>query len=247
MPKSKAYNRDILRHLIDDEARGDSDIGDHFESTDDEEDVVSFMDDDLVDSDDDTAGNYSPNCCEEAIVDVFSQVTAQQRENLKHFNIPGFAQYPGLSWSLTVSKIGADIALPTLDAVFNFIVTFCNRGGLSMCGYITEDEGRPWYQCMVYNIPREDLQQGRLQHISAQTATDDGKVILTQRNFFSEMFKFSMRSLFPCICPVRVDAMYALQSTGYIPASDWVRKFSKVDSEEAQALWKASWNSKVIR
>ena len=28
-------------------------------------------------------------------------------------------------------KIGADIALATLDAVFNFIVAFCNRGGLS--------------------------------------------------------------------------------------------------------------------
>ena len=40
--------------------------------------------------------------------------------------------------------------------------------------------------------------------------------------------------------------MYELQSAGYIPASDWVRNFSKVDSEEAQALWKASWNPKVI-
>ena len=45
-----------------------------------------------------------------------------------------------------------------------------------MCGYITKDEGRPWYQCRIPNIPREDLQQGRLQHISAQTAIDDGKV-----------------------------------------------------------------------
>ena len=116
----------------------------------------------------------------------------------------------------------------------------------TMCGYITKDEGRPWYQCRVHNIPREDLQQGRLQHISAQTAIDDGKGILTQRNFFSEMFKFFMRSLFPCICPTRVVAMYPLQSVGYIPASDWVRKFSKVGSEEAQASWKASWNPKVI-
>ena len=113
MPKRKAYNRDILRHLFDDE-----------------EDVVSVVDDIfLVDSDYDTAGSYSSNCCDEAIVDMFSQVTAQQRKNLKPFNIPGFAQDPGSSWSLTV--IGADIALPTLDAVFNFIATFCNRGGLS--------------------------------------------------------------------------------------------------------------------
>ena len=99
-----------------------------------------------------------------------------------------------------------------------------------------KDEGRLWYQCRIHNIPREDLQQGRLQHISAQTAIDDGKVILTQRSFFSEMSKFSMRALFPCICPVRVVAMCALQYAGYIPASDWVRKFSKVDSDEAQAL-----------
>ena len=131
------------------------------------------------------------------------------------------------AWSLTVTIIGADIALAALDAVFNFIVAFCNRGGLStevgsrahrlhlqgvfqtlfptapdackvltlfvksfiaengkgyrvlrkpltrgqtfttMCGYITKDEGRAWYQCQIHNIPREDLQQGRLQHISA--------------------------------------------------------------------------------
>ena len=30
-----------------------------------------------------------------------------------------------------MSKISADIVLPILDAVFNFIVTFCIRGGIS--------------------------------------------------------------------------------------------------------------------
>ena len=205
-----------------------------------------------------------------------------------------------------MSKISGDIALPTMDTVFNFIVTFCNRGGLStevgsrahrlhlqgefqtlfpttpdackvltvfvksfivdngkgyrvvckplalgqsfttMCGYIAKDEGRPWYQCRIHNISREDLQQCRLQHISLQTAIDDGKVILTQRNFFSEMYKFFMRSLFPCVCVVRVVAMYALQSAGYIPASDWVCNYAKVDLHEAQALWKAAWNPKLI-
>ena len=117
---------------------------------------------------------------------------------------------------------------------------------MTMCGYITKDEGRAWYQYRIRNISREDLQQGRLQIISAQTAIDDGKVILTQGNFFSEMYKFSMRSLFPCVCPVRVVVMYALQSAAYIPALDWVRKFAKVDSHEAQALWKAAWNPKLI-
>ena len=47
------------------------------------------------------------------------------------FNVPGYAQYPLSAWSLTVTKIGNDIALATLDAVFNFIIAFCNRGGLS--------------------------------------------------------------------------------------------------------------------
>ena len=85
-----------------------------------------------------------------------------------------------------------------------------------MCGYIIKDEGRPWYQCGIHNIPREDLQQGRLQHISAHTAIDDSEVTLTQRNFFSEMFKFLMQALFPCIyLSVRVVAMYALQSAVY--------------------------------
>ena len=40
--------------------------------------------------------------------------------------------------------------------------------------------------------------------------------------------------------------MYGLQSAGYIPPSDWIQKFSKVDSDEAQALWNAAWNPKII-
>ena len=45
---------------------------------------------------------------------------------------------------------------------------------------------------------------------------------------------------------MRVVAMYAWQSAGYIPASDWVRKFSKIGSDEAQALWNAAWNPMII-
>ena len=48
------------------------------------------------------------------------------------------------------------------------------------------------------------------------------------------------------VCPVRVVAMYALQSVAYIPASDWVRKLAMVDLHEAQGLWKAAWNPKFI-
>ncbi len=55
-----------------------------------------------------------------------------------------------------------------------------------------------------------------------------------------------MRSLFPCVCPLRVVAMYALQSGGYIPTSDWTRKFVKVDCDKAQSVWKVTWNPKFI-
>ena len=101
---------------------------------------------------------------------------------------------------------------------------------MTMCGYISKDKERAWYQCQTYNISGENLQQGRLQHISAQTAIDDGKGILTQREKNSGMYKFSMRSLFPCLCRVRVVAMYALQLAAYI----------------SQALWKAAWNPNLI-
>ena len=50
MPKRKIYNRDLLRHLIDDEAgapREGSDIDDIFDSTEDDEDATSSVDDDL--------------------------------------------------------------------------------------------------------------------------------------------------------------------------------------------------------
>ena len=33
---------------------------------------------------------------------------------------------------------------------------------------------------------------------------------------------------------------------GHVCASDWVRKYAKVDSHEAQALWKAAWNPMLI-
>ena len=324
MPKRSSYNRRAIRHLIDDEAGCTStgpDEDDEFDelfcsSSEDERSSFIADDDFLEDSeeedfdaggvDDDADGDAAVTASDSAAVVEVSAVTAKQRKILKQFKAPGFPQYPLSSWSLTVSKIRDDVSLASLDAVFDFIFTFCNKGGLStevgsrahrlhlqgvfqtlfptapdaakvltlfvksfladngkgyrivckplargqnfttMCGYITKDEGRPWFQCRVHNIPREDLQQGRLQHISALTAIDAGKIILTPRNFFSEMFKFSMRCLFPCVCPLRIVAMYAVQSAAYIPASDWVRKFSKLDPEEAQALWKSAWNPKII-
>ena len=130
------YNRGLIRQLIDDEAGAPdtrSDIEDLFSSTDEDEEVSSCIEDELVDSEDESC---SPNgttvvTTEATVLEDVSQVTPKQRKILKSFNVPGYAQYPLSAWSLTVTKIGADIALATLDAVFNFIVAFCNRGGLS--------------------------------------------------------------------------------------------------------------------
>ena len=132
MPR-KSSHREYLRRLVDDEAEG---LASLFASTD--EESTSFTNDELLDSDassepDDLYSCNGPAAVaneEAGAVDV-AQISTKQGKILKSFNVPGFPQYPGSSWSLTVSKISRDIALPTLDTVFNFIVTFCNRGGLS--------------------------------------------------------------------------------------------------------------------
>ena len=70
---------------------------------------VSIRDDDLVNSPDNTAGSYSPNCCEEAAVDVFPK-------NLPNKGIFETFQHTRLcsvSGLLTIFTIGADMALPT--------------------------------------------------------------------------------------------------------------------------------------
>ena len=84
---------------------------------------------------------------------------------------------------------------------------------------------------------REELQAGRLQHLQQLTAFDENRVVLTQRNLIAELFKFSMRSLFPCVVPIRYVALYAMQSGNYIPSPEWLKRFSKMDHHEAQSLW----------
>jgi hypothetical protein len=108
---------------------------------------------------------------------------------------------------------------------------------VTMCGYILKDEGQPWFQHRSHNIPREDLQTGRLQHITALTAIDENRVILTPRNLMSEMYKFTMRCLFPCIPPARFCVLYMMQSGNYIPSPEWLKRYSKMDSNEAQSMW----------
>ena len=69
------------------------------------------------------------------------------------------------------------------------------------------------------------------------TKYDENKIVLTPRNFFAEMYKFSMRCLYPCVVPIRYVALYALQSGGYVPSPEWIRNYSKMDHCEAQSLW----------
>ncbi len=59
-----------------------------------------------------------------------TEITMAQKKILKTFGTPG-SQYPETFWSLTVSRIGKVISVPSLDQVFNFIVYFCRNGGLS--------------------------------------------------------------------------------------------------------------------
>ena len=68
------------------------------------------------------------------------------------------------------------------------------------------------------------------------TKYDENKIILTQRNFFAETYKFSMRCLFPCVVPIRYVALYALQSGSYLPSPEWIKRYMKMAHGEAQAL-----------
>jgi hypothetical protein len=96
-------------------------------------------------------------------------------------------------------------------------------------------------------LSRQDLQQGRLQHINQLTAYDENKIVLVQRNFIAEMYKFSMRCLFPCIVPIRYVALYCLQSGQYIPSPEWLKRFAKIDVAEAQSLWDIIYSPKKAR
>ena len=127
----KSSHRECISRPVDDEAEespaSPCDVEDLFASTDEVEESVSFTNDELFKSEAPELDKCS------GCVSGFNKAA----EILKCFNVPGFPEYPGSSWSLTVSKISAEIALPTLDAVFNFIVSFCRRGGIS-----TEVESR---------------------------------------------------------------------------------------------------------
>ena len=122
-----------------------------------------------------------------------------------------------------------------------------------MCGYCLKDEGQSWFQTRIFNItrfttyhasitvnptiPREELEHGRLQHIAQLTAFDENKTVLTQRNLIAEVYKFSRRSLYPLVTPLRYTLLYAIQSGEYVPSPEWIRKYAKMEHPDAEALW----------
>jgi hypothetical protein len=87
-----------------------------------------------------------------------------------------------------------------------------------MCGYIMKDEGQHWFAYRVHNISQEDLHQGKMTHMAQLTSIDEGKVVLTHRNLFKEMFKFQKRTFEPLVPPLRYMVLYAIQSGYYLPA-----------------------------
>ena len=143
----KSSHREYISRLGDDEAEegpaSRSDVENLFALTDEDEESISFTYDELFESEasepDDlySCNGYAAVANEETgAVDV-SQVSTEQWKKLKSFNDPGFPQYPGSSWSLTVSKYRRIyIALPPFDNVLNFIVTFCHCGGISTEAYL---------------------------------------------------------------------------------------------------------------
>jgi hypothetical protein len=58
------------------------------------------------------------------------------------------------------------------------------------------------------------------------------------RNLFKEMFKFQKRSFDPIVPPMRYTLLYAVQSKYYLPSGDLIKSYSKMHSEECEALWK---------
>lgn len=77
-----------------------------------------------------------------------------------------------------------------------------------------------------------------------QNYLDSSKPILTPRNLFAEMYKFEMRCIYSIIVPFRYVLLYAMHSAAYIPSSDWVKRYAKIDGGEAQSLWSIVFNPK---
>lgn len=114
------------------------------------------------------------------------------------------------------------IMLP-LNYVKNRVVSKRWNNGqhfITMCGYILIDKVQLWFLHRCYNILRADLKVGRLKHINQLSSYDENKMVLTQRSLVGEMFKFSMRCLFPCIVSFRFVVLYATQSGNYFASSD---------------------------
>lgn len=57
--------------------------------------------------------------------------SSKKANNNKTEHLPGFCQYPLTEWSLTVSKLGADVDISTLQLMYNFLEQHCSKGAIS--------------------------------------------------------------------------------------------------------------------
>lgn len=112
---------------------------------------------------------------------------------------------------------------------------------LGMIGYVTKDFGRAHYRLVSHNIDPTLLSRGREAHDSMKENVVNDKRVITQKNIFNESYKFIKRCLFPCIVPVHYAIMYMLQSGEYMPSSDFIANWKKMDFVDTSVLWQIVW------
>ena len=57
------------------------------------------------------------------------------------------------------------------------------------------------------------------------------------KNFFNEVYKFSLRSLVPAIVPIDWIILYMVQSRDYCLSPDFISIRGKIVLEEVQLMW----------
>jgi hypothetical protein len=115
-----------------------------------------------------------------------------------------------------------------------------------MLGYVTKDEGLAHYRLITKNVTTEEMANGREDRRFMKTTYDEGKMILSQRNMISELYKFTQRSLHPIVPPAHFALLYMLQSGCYICSPDFVSHFQKIDLLEMNILWTMIYHPEEI-
>ena len=106
-----------------------------------------------------------------------------------------------------------------------------------MIGYISKDEGLPHFETRLFNIATSEIQAGRMEHTSMASTYDEEKKIVTQKNFFSECYKFNKRSFSPFVVSIDFCLLYMIQSKQYCLTPDFISCYRKIDLNEANIMW----------